>query len=184
MSNSLAGHLLVATPMLRESTFEATVILLLSHDGDGALGVILNQATDVPVSRLLPAWGPLASEPDVIFNGGPVGRDSALALVRLGVGEEPLGVRRVHADVGVVDLDTPVEVVEEAVLGLRVFAGYAGWDSGQLESEIEEGSWYVVDAETTDAFRPDVETLWRLVLRRQGGDLALVSTFPDDPSLN
>ena len=68
--------------------------------------------------------------------------------------------------------------------GLRIFAGYAGWGEGQLEEEIAEGAWYVVDGEARDAFTDEPELLWRTVLRRQGGDLAMVATFPEDPSLN
>jgi putative transcriptional regulator len=67
---------------------------------------------------------------------------------------------------------------------LRIFAGYAGWSPGQLQDEIDEGAWYVVEAETGDAFTNNPEDLWRTVLRRQTGDLALMATFPDDPTLN
>ena len=69
-------------------------------------------------------------------------------------------------------------------VGARVFSGYAGWDSGQLEAEIEEGSWYVVPARAADPISADPESLWRRVLRRQGGALALVSGFPEDPAMN
>lgn len=180
----LTGQLLVATPKLRGSTFDCAVIMMLSHDDDGALGVIVNRPSDVPVSRLLPSWSDVASEPNVIFQGGPVSPDSALGLVFINGDGEPLGVRRVSGHVGVVDLDTPVEVVESGVGGMRVFAGYAGWAPDQLEAEVDEGSWYVVDADSHDAFRPDAQTLWRTVLRRQLGELALMASFPDDPTMN
>ncbi len=67
---------------------------------------------------------------------------------------------------------------------MRIFAGYAGWTAGQLENELREGAWYVVDSEPADTFHSDPSLLWRTVLRRQRGDLALVATFPDDPTLN
>jgi putative transcriptional regulator len=69
-------------------------------------------------------------------------------------------------------------------VGVRLFSGYAGWDAGQLEAEIEEGSWYIVPAEERDPISADPEGLWRRVLRRQGGALALVSGFPEDPAMN
>lgn len=181
---SLAGRLLVAAPALADPNFERTVILMLSHDDDGALGVVVNRPTDVPITSILPDWQAVVSQPDVVFRGGPVSLDSALGLVILTNEDEPLGVRRVRGRLGVVDLDAPPEVVSPAVAGMRVFAGYAGWSPDQLESEIDEGAWYVVDAETTDAFTSAAEDLWRTVLRRQTGPLSWLATFPADPSLN
>lgn len=170
--------------MLRGSAFDRAVVLVLSHDGDGALGVIVNRPTELEVADVLPSWTPVVSDPQVVFQGGPVSIDSALGLVVLTDADEPLGVRRVHGQLGVVDLDAPAEIVQAAVTGMRVFAGYAGWAPDQLEGEVEEGSWYVVDAEPDDAFRLDADGLWPEVLRRQGGQLALLATFPADPSLN
>ncbi len=181
---SLAGRLLVAAPALADPNFERTVVLMLSHDDDGALGVVVNRPTEVPITSILPDWQPVVSQPDVVFRGGPVSLDSALGLVILANEDEPLGVRRVRGQLGVVDLDAPPEVVSPAVAGMRVFAGYAGWSPDQLESEIDEGAWYVVDAETTDAFTNSAEDLWRSVLRRQSGPLSWLATFPADPSLN
>jgi putative transcriptional regulator len=183
-TDRLTGRLLVATPSLRDPNFDRAVVLILSHDDDGALGVVVNRPTGVPVTEILPNWQPVVTAPGVVFHGGPVSLDSALGLVAMADGTEPLGVRRVSGQVGVVDLDTPPEIVQPGVVAMRVFAGYAGWSPEQLESEIAEGSWYVVDAEPDDAFRDDAEALWRAVLRRQDGPLALMATFPPDPSLN
>ncbi len=189
--DSLTGRLLVAAPTLRGSTFERSVVLMLSHDEDGALGVMVNKPTDVLVRDVLPGWLPVVSEPGVVFHGGPVSLDSALGLVTVDDGDgdgddgdDPLGVRRVTGRLGVVDLDTPAEIIEPVVTSMRVFAGYAGWGADQLDAEIDEGSWYVVDAEPPDAFRADVDDMWQAVLRRQSGKLALLATFPADPSLN
>jgi putative transcriptional regulator len=191
---TLTGRLLVATPALGDSNFERSVVLVLDHDEDGALGVVINRPTPVDVAEVLPVWQPLATEPGVLFQGGPVALDSALGLALVpGAGdEEPLGWRRVVGRVGLVDLDVPPEVLAAGVSRLRIFAGYAGWSAGQLEEELAEGSWYVVDArfggtgpgDTGDPFSEAPENLWRAVLRRQGGDLAMVSTYLDDPSLN
>lgn len=181
---SLAGRLLVAAPALADPNFDRTVVLLLSHDDDGALGVVVNRPTEVPITSILPAWQPVVSQPDVVFRGGPVSLDSALGLVVLANEDEPLGVRRVSGKLGVVDLDAPPEVVSPAVAGMRVFAGYAGWSTDQLESEIDEGAWYVVDAEIMDAFSDAAQDLWRTVLRRQAGPLSWLATFPADPSMN
>ena len=94
------------------------------------------------------------------------------------------GFKRLTGDFGLVDLDAdPIDVLADLV-GVRVFSGYAGWGAGQLEAEIDEGSWYVVEALPTDVLDPDPERLWRTVLRRQPGELAYVATFPDDPAMN
>jgi len=181
---TLTGRLLVATPTLADPNFERAVILVLDHDDDGALGVVVNRPTEVPVTEVLPMWDPMVTGPDVVFQGGPVALDSALGLVAVPPGDEPIGVRRLHNGFGLVDLDTPPEVVQGAVLRLRIFAGYAGWSPDQLEGEIAEGAWYVVEAQEGDPFTDAPTGLWRQVLRRQSGPLAMVATFPADPSLN
>ncbi len=185
------GDLLVATPVLLDPNFERTVVLLLDVDADGALGVVLNRPSLAPVGEILPDWGDLADAPAVLFQGGPVGTDSALAVgasSTFGTDPssdiEPMGFRRLYDDVGLVDLDTPVQLAGPTLSHLRVFAGYAGWAEEQLREEIRSGSWYVVPSTAADLFGPDPVGLWQRVLRRQPGALALVSTRPDDPSLN
>ncbi len=179
-----ATRLLVATPSMRDPNFERSVVLLLQHGEDGALGVVINRPTRLPVTDVLPMWEPVVSSPDVVFQGGPVSLDSALGLVALSDGMEPVGTRAIGGSLALIDLDTPPEIVQSALAGMRIFAGYAGWGSDQLESEVAQGAWYVVDAAPGDVFSGAPQDLWRAVLRRQGGTLAMVATFPEDPSLN
>lgn len=182
------GSLLVATARLTDPNFNRTVVLLLDHDESGSLGVVLNRPSPVPVGEVLDDWQALAASPGVLFLGGPVSTDSALAVAVLAPGHapdsDPVGFRRLFGATGVVDLDTPTELLVAAVERVRVFAGYAGWGDGQLLAEVEEGSWYVVPAEGGDVFGSDPEALWVDVLRRQPGELAWVSTRPADPTLN
>lgn len=201
-----AGMLLVASPSLVDPNFDDTVVLLLDADAEGALGVVLNRPTSVPVAEVLADWRDVVAEPDVLFQGGPVSPDGALA-VGLAVGPSPLGFRPVGSALsgtpstagaledsaaeppagprlGLVDLDTPVELVAGGLRALRIFAGYAGWGAGQLEAEVEEGSWYVVAGSPGDVFAKDTSDLRRQVLRRQPGQLAWASTRPVDPELN
>lgn len=187
MSESpLTGRLLVASPALGDPSFARSVILVLDHDEDGALGVIINRPTPVGVDAVLPDWQPFATAPGVLFQGGPVALDSALGLAAVPTDddEEPLGWRRLSGGLGLVDLDTPPEILAAEMADLRIFAGYAGWGAGQLEAELAEDAWYVVPATATDAFSAEPAGLWRSVLRRQGGDLAFLSTCPEDPTMN
>ena len=127
--------------------------------------------------------------PSVVFRGGPVAPNSALALAIVPGDTEPVGWRAldgsaVMSRVGLVDLDVPPELLAGGIASFRVFAGYAGWAPGQLQAEIDEGAWYVLSGEPADAFAAEPERLWKVVLRRQGGNLAMVANYPDDPALN
>jgi putative transcriptional regulator len=182
--SSLAGRLLVATPALADPNFDRAVVLLLDHDEEGSLGVVLNRPTPVDVSDILEPWAELAGDPGVVFQGGPVSLDAALGVAVIPGSEGPLGWRRVHGAIGLVDLEAPPEVLAAELGSLRIFAGYAGWGPGQLEDELTDGAWYVVEAEPGDVSSPDPKRLWRSVLRRQRSELAMVATYLDDPSLN
>jgi len=185
MTEVRAGMLLVATPALLDPNFADTVVLLLDVDDQGALGVVLNRPSGVRVEEVLEGWGDVVADPDVLFQGGPVSTQGALAVATLRVEDDvPVGFRAVEGRLGLVDLDTPIELLEGSLDGLRIFAGYAGWGADQLAGEIEEGSWYVVPALPPDVFRDDPRDLWRDVLRRQPGELAWHSTRPFDPDLN
>ncbi|GIH12812.1 YqgE/AlgH family protein [Rugosimonospora africana] len=182
---SLTGRLLVATPPLKDPNFERTVVLLVAHEEGGALGVVLNRATEVPVSEVLEGWGRLAGEPAVVFEGGPLQPEAAICLARTRMGARRIpGFNQVSGAVGTVDLSGDPDKLQETVLTVRVFAGYAGWASGQLENEIEAGSWLVFDALPGDAFVSRPDDLWPMVLRRQGGLTAAVAIFPPDPTMN
>jgi len=182
---SLTGRLLVATTSLKDPNFERTIVLLVAHEEGGALGVVLNRATEVPVADVLEGWAPLAGEPAVVFEGGPVQPEAAICLARTRTGVRRItGFNRVSGSVGTVDLSGDPEKLREAVLSVRVFAGYAGWAAGQLEGEISSGSWFVFEALPGDAFVPRPDDLWSMVLRRQGGITAAVAIFPADPAMN
>lgn len=179
------GTLLVATPELIDPNFADSVVLILDADDDGALGVVLNRPLPVPVAEVLPEWRDVVSDPDVLFRGGPVSPEGALAVAWLRDPAARLeGFRPVAGRLGIIDLDRPEAEIASALESLRIYAGYAGWGAEQLAGEVREGSWYVVSAEATDLFRTDAGDLWRDVLRRQPGQLAWHSTRPLDPELN
>jgi putative transcriptional regulator len=181
-----AGRLLVATPVLRDPHFDRAVLLLLQHDEeDGALGVVLDRVTGTEVDEVLPGWGAVAAGPGLVHEGGPVQREAAICLGRRRPGAPSSGAfseLEGSPGLGTVDLDSePDELPVEAV---RVFAGYAGWSPGQLESEVDEGAWWVLDSLPGDVLTPRPDLLRAQVLRRQGPPLAFAAVLPDDPSLN
>ncbi|WP_028708691.1 YqgE/AlgH family protein [Propionicicella superfundia] len=185
MESPQPGSLLIATVDISDGIFDRSIVLLLDADESGALGVILNKVSDVDLEEVLPRWQNLCSRPQVLFDGGPVSRNGAVCLASPAEqSDEPPGWRALFGDVGLLHLDTPIELVDGAFKDLRIFAGYAGWEPGQLEAELLRGSWYVAAAHHSDAFDPDPETLWRRVLHRQLGDVAVYATWPDDPEQN
>ncbi|HVL98154.1 MAG TPA: YqgE/AlgH family protein [Egibacteraceae bacterium] len=177
----LTGRFVVATPALTDGNFAHTVVLLLEHKTDGAVGVVVNRATDAALSVALPRWATLAAEPAVVFAGGPVQPDALIGLARTYGPPEGDGLAAIFPGVGVVDLSADPTLLGAAIAGVRVFAGYAGWGGGQLETEIAAGSWFVVDARAEDVFTEAPGALWRGVLRRQGG---VFTTIPADPTAN
>lgn len=179
------GRLLVATPVLTDPNFSRTVILLIAHAEDGAVGVVLNRASDVPLWGVLPEWTALANEPQAVFTGGPVSPEAAICLARLRPAAQPAGWSAIDGSrLGTADLSGSPELIGPHIERLRVFAGYAGWGAGQLEAEIEQGAWFVLEALPEDPFLEEPEVLWPMVLRRQGGMIAAVAHYPPDPSLN
>lgn len=166
---------MVATPHLIDPNFYRTVVLVLQHDDEGTVGVVLNRRTGEKVGDHLPDWEARSAPPGYVHYGGPVEPAMAigLALTRHG---EPTGV----PGLSLVDLSQPPEQTGPTV---RIYSGYSGWGEGQLEAELATGSWYVVQAAPEDPFS-DPADQWRRVLRRQPGYLSLVSTFPDDVRMN
>jgi putative transcriptional regulator len=205
-TETLAGRLLVATPVIGDPNFHRSVVLLLDHGESGALGVVINRPTDVDLDESLPGWDELAPAPSVVFVGGPVEQAGAIGLGRLAPGTplpepsaEGAGGDDEDADDGpwspvlsaigsvgpiaTVDLTRdPLEV--EGIDAVRVFVGYAGWGPGQLEGELAQEAWVVADARPADLWSADPEGLWERVLRRQGGTTAWLSLYPLDPSGN
>lgn len=178
------GKLLVAEPMLGDPNLERAVVLMIEHNAEGALGVVLNRPTELEVSAVLGDWADVAADPAVVFVGGPVEQQGVLALARRRRSAELPGWSPVVGDVGTIDLHRDPEEVVDGLVSVRFFAGYAGWGPGQLEGELAEGAWLVVDAHPDDVFLPDPEDAWRTVLARQQGRVAMLAHFPAHPSLN
>jgi putative transcriptional regulator len=173
--DSLAAQLLIASPALTDY-FERTVVLVLAHAEEGAMGVVLNRPSEVQVADAVPILADTAGDDEPVYLGGPVSPQSVVALAEFddpGEAATPL-----FAAVGVLD----PERVDISIQRLRLFAGYAGWGPGQLEAELEAEAWFPIPAEPDDPFRE--EDLWPVALQRKGGAYALLARMPADPSLN
>lgn len=178
------GRLLVAAPQMEDPNFLRSVILVLDHDEDGALGVVLNRASSITVLETLDDWVELAASPPVVFGGGPVEPTAVVALGAARLGAVPDGGTAILDRVRLVNLEEDPVLAAADLERIRLFAGYAGWSPEQLEQEIDQGAWYPVDAEPGDVFTSEPDRLWHAVLRRQARPLRLLATYPEDPALN
>ena len=168
------GKLLIASPALSDF-FERAVVLLLEHNEEGAMGLVLNRPSETMVAEAVPTFSGLGEDGEVVRLGGPVGQNSVVALGEFGDPGE--SSHPVTGDVGVVDPDRT-----ESLRRLRVYAGHAGWGAGQLESELDHDAWVVAEPDPEDPFCEG--DLWADALARMGGKYALLATMPADPSLN
>jgi putative transcriptional regulator len=178
---SLRGHLLIAGPGLVDPNFWRTVVLVGEHSDEGALGVVLNRSSETSVEEAVPELAVLAEGMGAVHVGGPVQPSAVVVLADF---TEP-------DDAGALVLDSvgflPSDVEPESLGELRrarVYVGYAGWGPGQLDDELEEGSWIVEPAVADDVFTDDPEGLWSVVLRRKGGPFSVLASMPPDPSRN
>jgi putative transcriptional regulator len=178
---SLTGQLLVASPGLFDPNFRRTVVLVTEHNEEGAAGLVLNRPTDAEVSDVVPQLESLVDDGEPIFMGGPVQPNGVLVL---GEFVDPADAAvPLFGSLGFPSLETPEDVVP-LTTRRRIFAGYAGWGSGQLEDELAREDWILEQARNDDAFTETPGELWADVLRRKGGIYELVARMPEDPSVN
>ena len=179
---SLRGQLLVAGPAMLDPNFARTVILVGEHSEEGALGIVLNRPSEALVAEAAPGLADLVGDDAFVHVGGPVASNAVTALAEFDEPEEAATI--VFADVGFARGDHDPALVAAATRRARVFAGYAGWSAGQLESELEHGDWILATPEPDDVFSDEGVGLWSSVLRRKGGHFALLARMPIDPSVN
>jgi putative transcriptional regulator len=178
---SLRGHLLIAGPSLLDPNFWRTVVLVGEHSEEGALGVVLNRSSETPVEEALPELTLLAEDLGAVHVGGPVQPSAVVVLADF---VDPHAAETLVLDsVGFLPSEVEPDTLGE-LRRARVYAGYAGWGPGQLDGELDEGSWIVEPARPEDVFTDDPESLWSEVLRRKGGPFAVLAAMPPDPSLN
>jgi putative transcriptional regulator len=182
MDPSLAGQLLVASPSLADPNFRRTVVLIGVHNEDGAMGVILNRPSETMVTEAVPQLEAVVDSEEPVYVGGPVQPSSVVLLAEF-LDPTPaalLVLGRIGFPAGATDVDGLAQSTDRR----RVYAGYAGWSSGQLDEEIDQGDWIAHPAVPDDVFTEVPERLWAAVLERKGGSYALLARMPMDPSVN
>jgi putative transcriptional regulator len=171
------GALLVADRKLKDPNFEKSIVLIVAYGEHGAVGLVLNRQSEVPVSQLLAGVKDARDRKDTAFSGGPVEPKSVLALLRARTG--PDGAQHISGDVwAILDEDLLKDTVASHAGPdkLRFYLGYAGWGPGQLETEMEAGAWRVIPGNSNTVFDDAPESLWDRVVR--GLDLTLARAVP------
>jgi putative transcriptional regulator len=175
VAESLRGKLLIAAPSLFDY-FRRTVVLVLEHSPDGAMGVVLNRESETRVAEAVPVLAPFSEPEELVRIGGPVAPQAVVALGEFENVDE--AGTHVVGSLGTLDPDGE----NQSLRRIRVYAGYAGWAPGQLDGELEQEAWVVIPARPGDPFEDG--DIWSDALRRKGGSYTLLSTMPADPSLN
>jgi putative transcriptional regulator len=177
------GRLLVASPSLSDDNFARAVVLVLEHNEEGSLGLVLNRPTGLPAQEALPERiSHLLPEDEQIHKGGPVQPEAVIVVADFIDVEHAASIA--FDTVGIVDPEGDLGDLHAHVRTSRAFGGYAGWGAGQLEREIEEEAWIDASGLAEDVFTREPEELWRQVLERKGGTYRIVARMPDDPTLN
>ena len=161
------GRFLVASRNLADPRFQETVVLLIDYGAEGAAGLIINRPTKVPAAAVLPSVPGLTERADVVYYGGPVEGRRMLMLIRSG--EKPEESDRVFGNVYVSVSKNTLELMigkHKTENQFRMYAGYAGWQPGQLDWEVSRGDWLIVSADAGSIFEKRSSEIWRELFQR------------------
>lgn len=174
---TLSGSLLLAHPTMKDPNFRRSVVLMSAHSEEGAMGVVLNRPIGKRLGELSGdfALGPLAGVP--LFKGGPV-ETKQLVLAAWQTRDDGF---RLHFGI---EPDKALQLMSEADTHVRGFLGYSGWSAGQLEVEMQQRTWVVVEVPEDLLTHSQDESLWRTVLGREGDKWRLFAEEPEDPEVN
>jgi len=182
LQHPAAGKLLIAEPFLKDGVFSRTVILLCEHSNDGTLGFVLNQDTDMLLGDILVE---LSASEEPIYQGGPVQNDTLHMVHHIPHILEGKKIGDALYWGGSFDsLKETILMHTYEPQSLKLFLGYAGWGAGQLENELNEGSWLVADATEEIVFKTPVQDIWKKSIALLGDEYRYLSQLPIDPQLN
>jgi len=185
------GTFLVASPTLQDPNFARTVVLICEHSDQGSMGLVINRPSEVGLKEALAGVAPPPLPEARLFLGGPVQRQALLVLHRIAaavagaqdvvdgisIGGDMQQLLAALTELTAIPATTPPAEI-------RFYAGYAGWGAGQLDAELESGSWITCPGTAAHVFTADCELLWERVLRELGPEYARLTTVPPDPRVN
>lgn len=170
------GRFLVASRDLGDPNFAESVILLVQYNEErGAMGLIINRRTDVPLSRVFEDLKEAKSRTESIYVGGPVELGSVTALLK--TSSKPVDAKRVFGNVYLISSKEMLQKTLGSAVppsAFHAFLGYAGWEPGQLEHEVGLGAWHIMPADAAEVFHDDPETVWPRLIRRTETQIASV----------
>jgi putative transcriptional regulator len=173
------GKLLVASRDLGDPNFAKTVILLVHYsEGQGAVGLVVNKRTDVPISRVFHDLKEASNRRDPVYIGGPVELNSVLALLKSA--SKPQGADKIFGDVFLIsnkDLLARTLSSDAEATVFHTYIGYAGWGAGQLEHEVDLGAWHIMPADVGTVFHSDPDSVWERLIHRTETQIASVFTY-------
>ena len=185
-SNSILpdkGKVLISEPFLRDANFTRSVVLLIDHGTKGSVGIIMNKPSKLIVNDIVKEFKYLDNIP--LFKGGPVSTDTLFYLQTFAdiEGALPIGDG--------IYLNGDFNAIKRYILQgnpiegkIRFFLGYAGWDTDQLQNEIEENTWIIGNADMANLVNNQIQDLWKTSLEKLGKQYKAWARFPKIPSLN
>jgi putative transcriptional regulator len=180
VSRNFSGSLMVAHPNMTDPNFRRTVLFISEHEPDeGALGVIINRPLDRPVAELVSDAPPVELADVPVFLGGPVGKNQLMFAAF--EWQKGAGLKLNHN----IAFDQASDAqAQKNLLTVCAFVGYAGWEAGQLESEVKQKAWVVQKANPSLLKLDRLPNLWFEIMRTLGPWYKMLAAAPDDPSLN
>lgn len=176
------GRLLIAQPFLPDSYFTRSVILIGQHDYEGSVGFILNKPTEFPINDALEDFPEIEAN---LYFGGPVQTDTIHFIHRF---KNIPGSKELSPGVY---WGGDLEILKQGIASKKIeaddimfFAGYSGWEEGQLEEEKTNKAWFVSENKPEFMFSDNACDLWGYTLKSIGSNYAILANFPVDPSLN
>jgi len=176
------GRILISEPLLSDTYFKRSVVLITEHSEKGSMGFVLNKPVELTVNDLL---GDFPQFDANVYIGGPVAKDTIHFIHTLG----EMVPNTVHVMDNIYwggDFDSLKELIQEGIVHpsqVRFFLGYSGWSANQLEDEIRENAWLVTQVDSSRIMSAD-KNIWKKTLENLGKKYKVWSNFPENPAMN